>query len=169
MRKNIIASVAIVGALALTGCSQATPSETQPTAQTQPAVTTPTPAPVAEVVTADSIAAKLTAAEVKFTTKDKTAAAQKMAHGSAITKSTEFNIPVAGDKVVLTVNEITDVAQNTGVDSDVQMSFIAAREADPKIKAVMADMGSLNAVVGVIYKIANEKDAWKIMDAIGAK
>ena len=171
MRKNLIASVAIVGALALGGCSSGTPAtETKTAVQTAPAPA-PTPAPAAEVVTADTISAKLTAAEVKFTTKDKTTAAKTMKNGAVITKSTEFNIPVSEgtDKVVLTVNEISDATQKVAVESDIRMSFIAATEADANIKAVMAKMNSDTTLVGVIYKKANEKDAWKIMDAIDAE
>lgn len=169
MRKNLIASVAIVSALALAGCAQ-TASETQQTAQAPVATETQT-TPAPEVITADSISAKLTAAEVTFTTKDKTTFAKTLKNGAYITKSTEFNIPVreGKDKVVLTVNEISDPAQKVAVESDIRMSFVAAIEADPNIKPVMAKMNTETALVGVIYKVADEKDAWKIMDAIGAE
>ncbi len=170
MRKIALASLALAGTLALTGCgtsSTATPAAQTPvanqTAQT-PAVT-----PAAVVVTGESIAAKLTAAGMQFVQKDKTTAAQAMKNGSAIAKSTEFKITVPGDMVVLSVNELSDPSKAVAVESDMRMQFGKATEADANIMAVMAKMNSTSTLVGVIYKTANQKDAWKVMDAIGAE
>lgn len=169
MRKIAIASLAVASALTLAGCGSS--DTTAPVAQTPaanqttqaPAVTTP----AATVVTAATIEAQLKAAGMTFTQKDKTAAAQAMKNGSGISKSTEFKVTVPGDTVVLSVNELSDPAQKVAVESDIRMSWIPLM--DTEYKAVMAKMNTQSALVGVIYKNAVEKDAWKVMDAIGAE
>ncbi len=169
MRKIALASLALASTLALTGCgtsNTATPA-TQ-TSSTNQTTQTPAVTPVV-VVTGESIAAKLTAAGMQFVQKDKTTAAQTMKNGSAIAKSTEFKITVPGDMVVLSVNELSDPSKAVAVESDMRMQFAKATEADANIMAVMAKMNSTSALVGVIYKTANQKDAWKVMDAIGAE
>ncbi len=175
MRKQSLVSLALLGTLAIAaGCGNSTTStpnpDTTPVPDAQSSATTApaTSQPAATTaITAADIEAKLTAAGFKFTTKDKTAAATGLAHGASVSKSTEFKVTVPNDTVILTVVELKDPAQKIAVTSDVQMQFIAAQDAG--YKAVLGDMGSDSVVVGVIYKEAVEKDAWKVEDAIGAK
>lgn len=170
MRKNIIVSAAIVSALALAGCSSTATNE--PTATTPAAdesvTTAPATTPAAEAMSADSLAAKLTAAGFTFTTKDRTEGAKALKNGAAIAKSTEFKVTVPNETVILTVNELSDPTQKVAVESDIRMSWIPVVE-DGTMKAVMAKLNSDSVLVGVIYKVAVEKDAWKVMDAIGAQ
>lgn len=172
MRKQIIVSLALASTLAISaGCGTDTtpnPETAQAPDAQSPATTAPaTTAPAATAVTAADIEAKLTAAGFKFTSKDKTTGATALKNGAAVSKATEFKVTVPNETVILSVVELKDAAERIGVKSDMQMQFITAQEAG--YKAVFGDMGTEATLVGVVYKAAVEKDAWKVMDAIGAK